>query len=607
MTPEHWQKVFALVKASQQHPEDEQASFIAESQEDPEILKAAQSLLHAQHRMGTFLEEAAGAGGFTSGNALTANGTHPGAETSHALVRGAMLGRYVVLNLLGMGGMGVVYAAYDPELGRKLAIKLLHPETSRALLGSDGKARLLREAQAMARLAHPNVISVHDVGTFGDEVFIAMEYVDGDTLKAWLEAKPRRWLEIVAMFVQAGFGLSAAHSAGIVHRDFKPENVLVGKDGRARVLDFGLARGTLAERGPDSFLATVERQSRASIGAKSIAATMTLPGTLLGTPAYMAPEQLAGGNVDARTDQFGFCASLFQALHGELPFVGETLQERLISIQAGDVTQPKTSNVPGWLHQAVLKGLQADPENRYDSMEVLLLRLQHPPSSAFRRVGAFAALGLLVVLAPWVTYRLIIYRQSLACRGAEEKLAGVWDSKRTSAVHRAFIATLDPNAPGLFESVKQALDRHAHAWVEMRIQTCGARLRGEEPEALIDLRMTCLQNRLDEMRRLTERLTQPDVQSLEKSVELAQGLTPIGVCEDAASLAAQPTDPPPSATTTAVQGAAIPTATVQPIEPLTEDATRSDPPRLLRPARSGVPKKKSAPRRPAYKRRIEID
>src|SRR6185312_791559 len=173
------------------------------------------------------------------------NPTPPSAPTDTAavpLARGASIGRYVVLGLVGRGGMGEVYAAYDPELDRKVAVKLLRVKAGNGVSLTEGRQRTLREAQAIARLSHPNVVVVFDVGTFEEKVFIAMEFVDGNTVTYWLEQKPRTWREILDVFIAAGRGLIAAHEKGLVHRDFKPDNVMVGRDGQVRVMDFGLAR-----------------------------------------------------------------------------------------------------------------------------------------------------------------------------------------------------------------------------------------------------------------------------------------------------------------------------------------------------------------------------
>src|SRR5690349_17448959 len=196
---------------------------------------------------------------------------------------GDTVGRFVVLQRLGEGGMGVVYTAYDPELDRKVAIKLLKS-------AEEGHARLLREAQAMARLQHPNVIAVHDVGTLpGNRVFVAMELVAGATLRGWLKAAPRAWREVIAIMRQAGVGLAAAHDAGLVHRDFKPDNVLVGDDGRVRVMDFGLAR--LGAADPEL--------SSGSHDTGPLSTPLTMAGTVVGTPAYMAPELFKGTSAEA--------------------------------------------------------------------------------------------------------------------------------------------------------------------------------------------------------------------------------------------------------------------------------------------------------------------
>jgi serine/threonine protein kinase len=214
------------------------------------------------------------------------------------LERGRAVGRYLLLDQLGSGGMGVVYSAYDPGLDRKVAVKLLRLSQAEH---KSSKARLLREAQAMARLQHPNVLAVFDAGTLGDEVFIAMELVHGSNVTAWLAQQRRSWREILQVFISAGRGLAAAHAADLVHRDFKPDNVLIGQDGRVRVTDFGLARDLGAEHSLSltaSELTPWMEESR-----------LTRTGMLLGSPAYMSPEQFQSRNVDARSDQFSFCVA----------------------------------------------------------------------------------------------------------------------------------------------------------------------------------------------------------------------------------------------------------------------------------------------------------
>ncbi|MBA3546614.1 MAG: serine/threonine protein kinase, partial [Nannocystis sp.] len=228
----------------------------------------------------------------------------------------AELGRFVVLHRVGAGGMGVVYAAYDPELDRKVAVKLLHPS-----VGSDredvGRARLLREAQAMARLSHPNVVTVFDVGTRDDQVFLAMEFVQGLPLSAWLKA-PRGWREVVAVFIAAGRGLDAAHREGIVHGDFKPDNVIVDVEGRARVLDFGLAFAQ--DRGKPPSDPEARRSSRSGRSGVDLSTHLTRTGALTGTPPYVSPEQFLGESASARADQYAFCVSLYEGLYGDRPY-----------------------------------------------------------------------------------------------------------------------------------------------------------------------------------------------------------------------------------------------------------------------------------------------
>jgi serine/threonine protein kinase len=287
------------------------------------------------------------------------------------LARGTRVGRYVVDVLVGRGAMGAVYAAKDPDLKRKVAVKLLRAEGLSGPARLQMRARLLREAQAMARLSHPEVITVYDVGSFGDHLFIAMEFVDGGTLRQWRSAQHRSCAEILAVYERAGSGLAAAHEAGLIHRDFKPDNVLVGGDGRVRVLDFGLARSIA--RG-DSVEETLPVEATDERGTSVL---LTRAGTLLGTPAYMAPEQLRGNAADARSDIFGFCVSLYEALYGNRPFAGSTVRELLTAVESGVVrATPKAPRVPAWVRTLLLRGLRAAPETRLSSMRELLVALR---------------------------------------------------------------------------------------------------------------------------------------------------------------------------------------------------------------------------------------
>ncbi|HEY6475651.1 MAG TPA: serine/threonine-protein kinase, partial [Polyangia bacterium] len=310
-----------------------------------------------------------------------------GEETG--LVKGAAIGRYVVLGLLGRGGMGEVYAAYDPELDRKIAVKLLRARGGMGVAATaDGKTRLLREAQAIARLSHPNVVVVYDVGTFRDSVFIAMEFVEGNTLGYWLQAVDRSWREVLDVYVSAGRGLVAAHTAGLVHRDFKPENVMITKTGQVRVMDFGLAREQLAADAPspagqlaidagaraaalaDTFGAGVDPDATAKLGGAAGASgeavasasggylrlKLTQTGAMLGTPAYMAPEQFAGTGGDARSDQFSFCVALYEGVYGRRPFAGDNALALMSNVVAGTVTDPPPeARVPSWIRRILLR------------------------------------------------------------------------------------------------------------------------------------------------------------------------------------------------------------------------------------------------------------
>jgi serine/threonine protein kinase len=309
---------------------------------------------------------------------------------------GDRVGRYLVLSTLGAGGMGQVFAAYDPQLDRKIALKVL-----RANLGANAKearARLKREAQAIAQLNHPNVVGVYDVGTTenGEDVYIAMEFVEGDTLTTWLKRWPRTWREILEVFHQAARGLMAAHSVGLLHRDFKPDNVLVGGDGRVRVTDFGLARSLFgiddSGRGPTAMAEAMKIRADGS----PLHVDLTATGTVLGTPRYMPPEQLMGPNIDARSDQFSFCVALYEALFDAHPLPGST-SVAMLEEGKDALPPPEGTRVPGSVARAVMRGLAKERTGRFPTMAALVSELAPPPQRAPGRTAAVAMVGLIVL------------------------------------------------------------------------------------------------------------------------------------------------------------------------------------------------------------------
>ena len=443
------------------------------------------------------------------------------------LQRGDRVGRYTVLELLGRGGMGLVYAAYDPQLDRRVAVKVLR---SRGSAGQSERAqqRLLREAQAMAKLSHPNVVAVHDVGTVEGVVFIAMESIDGPSLDRWLEQRPRPWHEVVRVLAEAGQGLAAAHAAGMVHRDFKPANVLIDAAGRARVTDFGLAHvsdpSTAAPSDPEL------------IEASPVQTMLTDGNALLGTPAYMAPEQHARTGVDGRTDQFGFCVALYEALFHQHPFGGDTVIELASAVSAGRLREvPGDAPVPAHVRRAVLRGLAQQPNERWPSMEALLAALLDDPARRRRRwLGTAAVVGVVAgAAALGLQLRPEPIEAPPPCAGAGDELERVWSPARRDAIAQAFAATRQPHAITLWSRSADVIDRYGERWRGSARDACEApRVRGEQSDTLFDLRRACLGRRLHELDARLQVLTRVDASMLDRTVEVATSLTPVDVCED---------------------------------------------------------------------------
>ena len=482
-------------------------------------------------------------------------------ETAVLLERGQTIDRFVILGLVGRGGMGEVYAAYDPDLDRKVAIKLLRTRGDAA----DGKTRLLREAQAIAKLQHPNVVVVYDVGTFADSVFIAMEFVEGRTVSGWLHAGKRTRREILEVFLAAGRGLASAHAAGLVHRDFKPDNVMVTNDGQVRVMDFGLARHVSEQEAATSSPPTpsadgdpgadVNPDQTMKIGVphavdvpaasgKYLSLKLTQTGAMLGTPAYMSPEQFAVQPTDARTNQFSFCVALFEALYGERPFDGDTFLTLMASVTTGAVRPPRPkSGVPTWMRRVLLRGLATNPDLRFTSMNALLTALQTDPRVRLRRT-ALALAAVALAGAGTAIVRHSDRNQQALCLGGADRLAGVWEpsgvrSARKRAIEGAFAATGASYAGRAFSSASRLLDEYADRWVSMYGDACQAtHVRGEQSAELLDLRMGCLNERLGDLRALTDVFASADTKVVENAVMAAGSLARIDRCADVALLRA---------------------------------------------------------------------
>jgi eukaryotic-like serine/threonine-protein kinase len=295
---------------------------------------------------------------------------------------GTVIGRYVLGRRLGSGGMGVVFAARDTVLDTDVALKLV-PSAERPR----NRVRLLREARAMARLQHPNVVRVLGAGQCGSLVYVAMDLIHGTTLSQWLRAQRRSWREILTVLIDAGRGLAAAHAAGLVHRDFKPDNVMIGTDGRVFVLDFGLAQAVRSDSSEDP--PPVDPTD-----SLALENPVTRAGALAGTPRYMAPEQIARRACEPRTDQFAFCVTALEALDRRHPFAADTLPELALAITQGQVRRPRCGAcIPRRVRKPLLRGLHVDPQQRHRTMQELLATLETALAPRRHRVLAWIALA----------------------------------------------------------------------------------------------------------------------------------------------------------------------------------------------------------------------
>ena len=476
------------------------------------------------------------------------NRRHAHAKLFGSPQRAEFLGHFRLLQLIGQGGMGVVYSALDEVLNRKVAIKLVQTQ-------EHARGRLLRESQALARLSHPNVVQIYEVGeatspvepSMGGEdtengdgpkqiplAFIVMELIDGVSLDVWL-AEPRSRAEILSTFISAGRGLAAAHAVGLVHRDFKPQNVMLGNDGRIRVMDFGLARYD-SER--DTTVASIEELDEP----EGLASELTQEHNLLGTPVYMAPEQLSRETAGTTSDQFGFCVALYEALYGQRPFVSSSFAELRRAVCAGEIEPaPKTTTVPTWLRRVLVRGLAVERGERWPSMDALLDALSHDPALGRRKLAL--SLGLAATFAVGIWGASVLTQAPAPCADMDAPLAGVWDDARRGVLEGALMATQRGHADEVWTSAEAGLETYARGWVEARTATCESTQRGEHSPLLLDRSMACLDGHFEQFRATLDEIESIDPETLDRVIGAVIELPPLERCTDAEALLAA--HPPP--------------------------------------------------------------
>jgi tetratricopeptide (TPR) repeat protein len=463
------------------------------------------------------------------------------------------VGRFILLEPLGAGAMGEIYAAYDDQLDRKVALKLVKSGGA----SRKGDERLLREAQTLAQVSHPNVVQIYEAGTYNGRLFIAMELVRGKTLTSWLEdAKqvPRavRLREILRQFIAAGRGLEAAHAAGLAHRDFKPDNVLVGDDGRVRVVDFGLARALVdePEAGEAEDAGAGERTGEgagvppleglappdtlASSPKLKAAVQLTETGTVMGTPRFMAPEQFRGAVADQRSDQFSFCVALYHALYDAYPFAGDSWHELRASMESGELRTAANVPVPAFVRAALRRGLSVQPAERFPNMGELLAALE--PKARRLRAGIAVGAGLLAA-----GLGAAVYARSGApadpCEDAGAAIDAPWSAERQGALQAAFRRSDLPFAESAWRGVKARLDEYAGRWRAEATAACRAtNVARTQSAQQLDKRMLCLDRGRRQLAALVAELGTGAPAAVERAVEAAEALPALEACGDARNL-----------------------------------------------------------------------
>ncbi|MEO8846585.1 MAG: serine/threonine-protein kinase [Kofleriaceae bacterium] len=445
------------------------------------------------------------------------------ADVDDILVFGGRLGRYLILDRVGRGGMGIVYAAYDPVLDRRIAVKLLRGSLEDD--ASSGRARMEREAQALARLSHANVIIVHDVGEHDGQMYIAMELVDGTTLREWVKQRP--WREVLTAYLGAACGLGAAHGAGLVHRDFKPDNVLVGNDGAVRVTDFGLARraGDVAELS----------QPVSPISSPSaFSSDLTAAGTVMGTLAYMAPEQIEGKQVDERSDQCSWCIATWEAIYGEQPFVSGNLEARSTAMKSVTPKPPAKPVLPRAVVRALQRGMLPDASARWPSMAALVDAIERGLASRRWLVTAVALAGVAIIAGVFAIGQSSGERRATEC--TKPPSDGVWTPSTRAEVDKAFSATGAPFALDASAEVARSVESWRTRWQGVAIESCRAtHVQHTQSEQTLDLRGACLDRKRDELAATIVGLARADRKVVESAATLT--LPDLDACSDVAALA----------------------------------------------------------------------
>ena len=473
-----------------------------------------------------------------------------GGDTVAPVGASGKIGRYSIIETLGQGGMGIVVRAYDPKLLREVALKVVRVDC----MSEEARLRLLREARAMAQLSHPNVVAVYDVDDEpGVGVVVAMELVRGGTVGEWL-AESRPWSEVVPRFVAAGRGLAAAHDAGLLHRDFKPSNILLGDGDRVLVTDFGLARAQddvfVSLRDTDDSFPLVPESPATRHGEhvdharEGLTGPLTLHGAVLGTVAYMAPEQHDGRALTPAADQYALCVSLWQALTGSLPFKG-TLAEVGEAKRRGPPSWPSSTDVPADIVGAIVRGLAPEPEARWPSLhELLEVLAAERPNWLHRSIVGLALVGTVGAV---VATRGEAQPAVEPCSAAPQLIAESWTPGRRRAVVDAMMATELVYAPAAAESVAGKMDAFASSWVDMHTEACRAtRVRGDQSELALDLRIACLDRAKQGLDAVVSTLLEATPDTVRRSHQIEEGLPSIARCADLEALQAEGDPPPPS-------------------------------------------------------------